>query len=698
MLAGVVVLPHGVRAASDDRGARNAQWRPPMRPHLLVTARKVEGLRSVEELRRLVKDGHGLVLWNEIKRRADADLGEEPLWVKPGDRWLFPLCDRTAARVMRHALAFLVTGKEAYKDAALAQMEITFDTEKWPAQWREPGQAANLPAGLRLGQLCTGLGLAYDWIHSGLTLEQRARVVAGIDAQGIQPYLQTVENGNWQVNVLDNFCSCISGGVGIAAMALADDLPDFERVMFETKERMAACRSYLSASGPEGEWPESVFYSGSYINVVRYFAILHYWSSMATGKPDKHLVASHPLPQFCRWLMYVTLPHARMARFGNCGRWKRRIALSFVPAVAEATRDGVLQWYYLNNLFSREETRLGRHYTMELLGYDPNLEPVDPEGHLPRGHAFAGTTMCASSRADWNPVATPCVVYGKAGAAYETHGHHDVGQVCIDGYGDLLIVDAAGYHLGGRTPERDSYAYYKASSHNVLTFDGKDMVEDRPTSRACYKLPTRRTSPALRSKLLASSFDDERGGYWVWDTSDVYEDVREVRRTVVHLDPGVVVVLDTADLPKACDVALRWHTAGESRPDPEGRFLVRGHDNGTQLACRVVRLDEGDLAMVRGNDGKFNSFIDAGQKHEAGPYVRASLHGSKCEILSLFCVFAPETPPARWEASDGAWSIETPSGVVDVCVSGTELSVLYRDGRRGWCVQRQRLLSDTQAR
>jgi len=688
VLAGGAMLPHGVRAAPDGREAPDAKWQPPMRPHLLVTAQKVEGLRSVEELRRLVKSGHGQVLWNEIRRRADADLGEEPLWVKPGDRWLFPLCDRTATRVMRHALAFVITGKEAYKDAALEQMETTFDTEKWPAQWREPGQAANLPAGLRLGQLCAALGLAYDWLYNGLTPEQRARVVTGINAQGIQPYLQAVERGNWQVNVLDNFCSCISGGVGIAAMALAGDLPDFGRVMFETKERMAACREYLSASGPEGEWPESVFYSGAYINFVRYFSVLHYRSSLTTGRPDEHLLAVHPVPQFCRWLMYVTLPHGRMARFGNCGRWKRRIALSFMPAVAGATRDGVLQWYYLNNLFSREETRLGRHYAMELLGYDPTLKPVEADGHLPRGHAFAGTTMCASSRTDWNPVTTPCVVYGKAGAAYETHGHHDVGQVCIDGYGDLLIVDAAGYHLGGRTPERDSYAYYQASSHNVLTFDGKDMVEDVPISRACYKQPTRRKSPALRSKLLASAFDDERGGYWVWDTSDVYEDVRQVQRTVVHLNHGVVVVLDTADLPKPSDIALRWHTAGKSQPDSEGGFFVKGHDSGAQLACRVVRVDEGDLALTQGNDGKFNTFIDAGQKHEAGPYVKAALHGAKCEILSLFCVFAPGTPSARWGASDDAWCIETPSGVVDVRVSDTELSVAYRDGRRGWRIGR----------
>ncbi len=640
-----------------------------MRPHLLITERKVKGLRSVEELRQSTRTGHGRVLWQELKRRADADLKREPIAVGPKATCVnWTLAHKTVQRVLRHALAFVLTGHPAYKHAALRQIEVTFDTAKWPKHWPSEGQPANLPAGLRVGQLLAGFGLAYDWLYRGLTPEERRRIVGGMHRQGLEPFLQTVKIGKWQVQVLDNFMPVIVGGAGIAAMALGDDYPGSRRILDLAKRRNIA---YLSMWGPEGEWNESVAYSFSALYTVRFFSCLRYWSAVHEGDAGANIIGTRPLPQFCRWQMYLALPHGRYAHFGDCDRRPGgRIGLPYVPAVAAAARDPVLQWFYLNNLFTAEESRGRRNYVMELVWYDHTLKPASPEGRLPHGHAFAANTMCVSSRTDWNPVSTPCVVYGKGGAAYEVHGHHDVGQVCIDGHGERLIVDPGGYAV-------DNREYYLASSHNVLTFDGEDMREDRPKSRACFHQPEIRRTPALRAKLLASQFDDKRGGYWILDTSDVYDGVRKVQRTVMHLNPGVVVVLDEASLPKPRNIALRWHTVNPCQPDVEGRFLVQA-GKGTHLASRVVSLGGGPLRL-------------AGGRHKSIPvsYVEASLHAHECAILSLFCVFGPGQTPRAWTGSKGSWAIETAEGVVDVTVSDAILSVAYRDGRFGWRVTRE---------
>jgi len=658
--AGALLLPRSVRAAGADEFAGSADKRQrPMRPHLLITARKVQGLRSVEELRQSTRSGHGRVLWSDLKKRADADLKAKLLW---GGNRNFTLVNRTIMRVLRHALAFLITGQKCYRDAALAQIEVTFDPKFWP-NWRDENQPKNLPAGLRVGQLCFGFGLAYDWLYTSLTPQERRRVVAGIDRCGIRPYVQTVKNGHWQVCVLDNFLPCIVGGVGVAAMAMGDDHPDSEYLMDLAVERMGA---YLGVFGPEGEWNESVYYAGSIVDAVAFFSALRYWSAVRVDTTGEDIIATYPLPQFCRWLMYMTTG-GREARFGDCGARPRKIALPYVPAVAAAARDGVLQWYYLNNLFPTEETNNLRNYALELVWYDHMLKPLTPEGRLPHGHAFSANMMCVSSRTDWNPRATPCVVYGKGGAAYEVHGHHDAGQVCIDGYGQPLIIDPGGYGV-------DNREYYKADGHNVLTFNGQDMVENRPESRALYNRPEQRKSPLLRSKFVSSAFDDGRGGYWVLDTADLYEGVRDVLRTVVHLNPGVVVVLDRATLHKPADVSLRWHTADKCQPDANGRFRVQG-GQGVHLASRVLRLDDGELAVER-------------REHEEtrNSYIEASLHGVECSFLSLFCVFGPAELPAHWEGSNGSWSIQAPEGLVDVKLSSETLSVGYRDSPRGWRV------------
>jgi len=664
--AGAGLLPRGLWADGDPVPGKSAAVRVPMRPHLLITAEKVEGLRSVQELRESVKTGHGRLLWQDLKALADEDLKAAPL---AGAYRSFPPVNATVQRVLRHALAFLITEQETYRDAALAQIEATFDPKLWK-NWLDQAAPKNWTTGLRVGMLCSAFGLAYDWLYTSLTPEQRQRVVDGVDRCGIQGYLQAVEAGSWIVGVLDNFCSIIVGGTAIAGMAFGDDHPQSGRLIELGKERVGA---YLGEFGPEGEWAESVGYSASVIDLTMFFSTLRYWSAPRAGGAKESIIGTRPLPQFCQWLMYMTRPHGREALLGNVPKAveQRRISLSYVPAVAAATSDGILQGYYLNNLFSSQETNGVRNHALELVWYDQTLLPASPEGQMPHGKVFPAHTGCVSSRTDWNPRVTPCMVYGKGGKAYETNGHHDVGQVCIDGYGEPLIVDLGGYgdqQSGGKI-------LGGAAGHNVLTFDGEDMRYDRPLSRAMFNTPERRKTPPLRAKFLGHEFDDKRGGYWVLDTTEVYGGVQEVMRTVVHLNPGIVVVLDRAALPQPREVSLRWHTTDKCEPKSDGKFVVQGA-GGVQLASRVVRVNDGELSVAKRTH------------NETGDgFIEASLRGQQCALVSLFCVFAPGTRPGSWEGSDGGWSIGGPAGVVDVKVSSTALSVAYRDGRTGWRVQ-----------
>ncbi|HCC99314.1 MAG TPA: hypothetical protein DER64_02210, partial [Planctomycetaceae bacterium] len=282
----------------------------PMRPHLYVTARKVPGLLSVAELRQAIKSGHRKLLWDKVRKRADADLEAEPIVAGTDANWI--VCNDASQRILRASLAFLVTADDRYKESALQQIAVTFDTDKWPEHWRDdPGQPRNLPAGLRVGQLCAGIGLAYDWLHAGLTVKERKRIVAGLDRQGIQPYLKTVRQGNWQVAVLDNFMPNIVGGVGLAGMGLAEDHPDSDFLVRTARQRM---KIYLSVFGPEGEWNESVDYSNSVRDTVEFYSGLRYWTTVRPDVSNDTTLAEHPFPQFCRWKMYMTLPPGRAAK------------------------------------------------------------------------------------------------------------------------------------------------------------------------------------------------------------------------------------------------------------------------------------------------------------------------------------------------------------------------------------------------
>lgn len=67
---------------------------------------------------------------------------------------------------------------------------------------------------------------------------------------------------------------------------------------------------------------------------------------------------------------------------------------------------------------------------------------------------------------------------------------------------------------------------------------------------------------------------------------------------MVHLNPGVVVVLDGATLKEPGDVSLRWHPVTPCKPDRDGRFTVVG-ESGTCLASRIVCIGDESLSFSR---------------------------------------------------------------------------------------------------
>ena len=89
----------------------------------------------------------------------------------------------------------------------------------------------------------------------------------------------------------------------------------------------------------------------------------------------------------------------------------------------------------------------------------------------------------------------------------------------------------------------------------------------------------------------------------------------------------------------------------------------------------MVRLDQGAITFARET-----------HQETGDSFVEASLRGTACSLLSVFCVFPRATVAGTWELAEGVLSIAGPGGLVDVRMMGTALSVAYRDGRMGWQV------------
>jgi hypothetical protein len=134
------------------------------RPYIFVTSKKIDGLRSVDELRESIRWGHSQSLWHTIRGKADTDCKNAPLTSAsdiPGREAIqirhanpdWTIVNAAGQRVQQAAIAALITGKTKYRDSALRQMNVLFDRDIWP-HWRDQAPShQKYDADLRTGML-----------------------------------------------------------------------------------------------------------------------------------------------------------------------------------------------------------------------------------------------------------------------------------------------------------------------------------------------------------------------------------------------------------------------------------------------------------------------------------------------------------------------------------------------------------------
>lgn len=659
------LLPH-LRAASST-GA------PPAHPCLFLAAKSSSGLQSVDDFRRAIKASGFLGdAWNELIVQADAEaklpdlqvdsiVPDRPMSMVRDKNPDYYICYHAGARMNRFALAHLVTGKAVYLKAAKSQLHAFLDPNQWPDWIDQAHIRFGHPADLRTGMLSQDCAIAYDWLYDSLTESERAAIRDGIDRRGIQPFLTSVEQKAWWMEDLNNWVTVIAGGAAVAAMALQEHHPEAQNIIDIATERFDA---YLDTYGPDGEFNESVAYAGANRLPVGYFNAMRFATG---GKVDR--LGEWPFPEMCRWVMHGTLDDKKLIPFGDS--WTERdVMTGYVAAVAAANQDPVLQDFFLR-------TRSEKHsHPINLLFYDARVKPLPPTGREPLAIAFKAHGGMIVSRTSWEKPKTDCIVFSKSGRE-ENHEHNDVGVVGFDTLGERLIVDLgspSGYpedFFEGAT----RWKYYNASvqGHNTITFGGREQ-----------RFPIRQRGEAILSKEISGKLEHwwhepGQGTTWSMELAPAYSGVKHFKRTVLHLWPGYILVLDDAELEQNESISLRWHTINQAEPDESGSFVVSRGD--AAAIGRIVNLADGDLKIERHQHAyaapydrdRTGTLLDA--RNES--YIEATTTNNRCRLLTLFATgtAADFGGESRWSQTPTGWTFYGPDGPVTARIEGSIVSL-----------------------
>lgn len=667
-----------------------------MQPTTLFPLDVAARAARLAEIKSLIASPLGAPVWAEIKAAAERERDLAPWLVDtifPGrDVYSaqlkgmdYTLCRLVGQRITRHALMFLIDGDRGWIDAALRQIKVLFDDHEYPA-WNHlarmevdeetikgVGGLKPTDAHLRTGLLAKDVGLVLNWLRPHLSPEETELFVRGLESRAIRPFQRAIKEQAWWLGVTNNWQTCIVGGVGVAAMALDGLHPDVAELIAFADPMM---EEHLKDYGPEGEFNEGMGYAGAIGLIVDYYTARLGWSAARGNR-----LAAAPFPDMARWSVYMTVPPGHLLNFGD-GHFNAPLKVDWMPAIAAAAQDSALQDYAMR-------FRSVQADPVQLLTLDSDLQPISPAARWPLGRAYHAHGACISSRTSWDWDKTASVVGSKA-RREDNHEHNDPGQVVIEGEGRSLIVDwgtpSTSYPAGFFTENRFRYFDANSHGHNILVFGGRDM-------ESCYQLNPNYTTGTLHGKravyrqgrIVHSEFDDTWGGLWQIDTAPAWDGVKRNLRTVLHVFPGFVLVLDDAELEKPETISLRWNTAQKPTLAANGAFSLSLDDVG--LAAQVLSLDGQPLEHRLGNQGytaPWNKDQFGGDLPERNcPYAETLLTSNRCRLLTLFAV-QPGNTITAWTRNGNTLTGRSGDATIDVELGDDHVTVRSVAHERSW--------------
>ncbi len=508
-------------------------------PRLMLTRADWEALKA-----RTASDPVAKKLLQDLQSAADQALGEAPIKRELIGPRLLDKSRTCLHRVSLWAGLYRLTGKAAY--AARARQELL--AAAGFADW-------NPSHFLDVAEMTTALALGYDWLFDVLPPEERKAIKQAIIEKGLKPGLSDTPGAGsrFWLKATHNWNQVCNGGLGIGALALADEEPELARRVL--KQSLEGLPRALASYAPEGGWNEG---PGYWDYATRYTAFILCALESALGK-DFGLKKAPGLDRAGFFHLYAAGPQNLSFNFADAG--ERTGPSPALFWLARAYQQPVLGAF---NFFCGKKSLRDPFYLYWLPAPVPDAALVEK---LPPSALFRGVDV-AFLRSGWDRRAT--FVGFKAGDNKANHSHLDLGTFVLDMRGVRWCEDLGSdeYNLPGYFgKQRWTYYRLKSEGHNVVTAGGANQ------------------DPKARAAMLA--FDGTPGkACAVADLTAGYPTAaRSARRGVLLLGNAGVLVQDEWSLGKSQELIWAIHTPAKIVLAGREAKLLK---NGETLIVRIL--------------------------------------------------------------------------------------------------------------
>lgn len=410
----------------------------------------------------------------DVAERAAHFVTMPPLTYQPeGHNALLARAREVQTRVVTLLVRWFQTGKARFRQAALDYVEEmgVWDYWSWIAM-RAGDDAPDAIFDLSYGENCATLAIAYDWLYETLAMEELISLTEIARYWAFDSGLKHARKGGawWFGKPDSNWNTVCAGGLGMLALAMAEDVPEAQQLLPRVEASIAPYMRYLDETG--GAWPEGIGYWNYGMRYAFMYLLSH---ERATGEP-------HPLLELAgvRRTLDFPLDFCPMGvpcSFGDVNHWS---PLPFHYATAARLGAGEVQQALDAHLATFGITGGSWPNAAEWLvlhpdtGLDAGEEIVAEAGDL---HRCDGVRLYEGL--DWGVLADasadPYLYMAVRGGTTEVpHGHRDLLSFhCVVGREKLIHNLGPDEYLDSTfSPRRDEIPEITPAYKNTLLING----------------------------------------------------------------------------------------------------------------------------------------------------------------------------------------------------------------------------------
>lgn len=483
---------------------------------------------------------------------------------------LLPISRKVLNRTISLALMYRLTGNDKYADRAWKELSVVSDNVQFP-NW-------NPTHFLDTAEMTNAVAIGYDWLYDYLSVGQRQILRKALIEKGLKPALlvyrgtvATNKDTNFWRDTTNNWNTVSNAGIGMGALAIADESPEIEDLSGEILQyAIESIKNSLSVYGPDGGTPEGPTY---WVYATSYMAYFLSSLDSALGT-DYGLSKLEGLSQTGYYPIYVEGTKGSF-NVGDAGI----DIISTVP-----------QMFWFSNKYQNPDFfgfALRGNHPLNLIWYRKQKVKNSFIEDLPLDRRFLNSeTGLVTMRSKWDSNAFFVGVH--AGDNQASHGDLDIGSFVLDTLGIRWAYDlgADNYDLPGyfHTDSR-RWTYYRkrAEGQNTLVINPGNKVDQNINARATIK-----------------GFNStSQQGFTIIDMTSAYErDALSVKRGIALADKrSTVVIQDELKLKAPSDVYWFMHTQAkiELSKDKKTAALTLA---GKRIYAHIVSPIEGNFEIM----------------------------------------------------------------------------------------------------